>query len=431
VEIDGESPFFIAKSYQKWKIVRKGGLNLAKRKLWTHSELQAGKDCLQKWLFAYQFGYTSRYLTPTILIGSGGHRGLEGIYRREPFGETVAGIKSIFSGYVEKNYSAIPEDLLPKYSEAAQLTVDVVTNYRYHWRGRDFKVATHPESGRPLIEVEFKLPVYTPAGITSRLFDVGGKIDLVVEEERELWIADHKFRLNIDADIEERMIIDQQLRLYAWAMTMCLGRPIAGAILNVVRRKVPGKPKINKDGTVSTAKMDTDVDTYIKAIEAQERILCEQAPAMVAANEGKKRPKKIPMIDWDKYAPEIRRLNGVKFFGRYKQRYTENDLMRAQFELYQNSLMIHQAKFYPQNDAACEHWGGCRFKPLCTGRCQDPMADYAVKKNTHAELDGDFVLKPVRKPYLLKDWDDSQTLGFKGTLERVNAQTDFSILEDL
>lgn len=363
------------------------------KRIFTHSELATAKDCLQKWEYRYLIGWRSMFPSIPTIEGKAIHAALADYYAGSPLGECMNKIDRIFSAYITR----VKIEQIDELQESRELCLKVFMNYVEYWRDHgDFSPAKHPQTGAPLIEVNFRVPVVTPSGRVSRVHQLAGSIDLIVQDKEGLfWVCDHKTKDFISDTMGERMVLDQQLRIYSWAAQLYLGIPIEGAIYNAIRKKTPSQVKINKDGTPSLAKSDTTVEALCAMLEKQDetlRGLSEDDWKKYSKIAGRKLAR---CIDFDAYAPEVARLRGVRWFERFHQPYNEDDYRLIQAEVYQVCKSVHEAEFYPKNDSACDHWGGCPYRPICMGL--NPEDYFELGSEKHAELD-----KIEDRPCLLK-----------------------------
>lgn len=92
------------------------------------------------------------------------------------------------------------------------------------------------------------------------------KPDLIIRDhstkEKAIWVVDHKTVKSIPSG--EWRLEDLQSTLYPWALREGLDLDIKGFIFNYTRRKVPSIPGINKDGSISRRRIDTDYPTMAK-----------------------------------------------------------------------------------------------------------------------------------------------------------------------
>lgn len=106
------------------------------------------------------------------------------------------------------------------------------------------------------------------------VIDLGENMELVVhidkvvtDEQKRLWILDHKGHKSIPG-ADDRMS-DIQLVFYPWAWNRKFPkRQATGIIWDYLRTKVPVVPEMLKNGELSQRKnMDTTYDVYLKAIK--------------------------------------------------------------------------------------------------------------------------------------------------------------------
>jgi len=273
--------------------------------------------------------------------------------------------------------------------------------------------------------MEGEIPIYTPAGRASKIQAFRFKCDRIILVDGEYWIEETKTRDAIDATENDaggpdvarssfsRLLLDQQARRYSFAAQVYLGVPIAGVCYDLIRRKLPSRPSVNKDGTVSRQKCDTTTEIFSATLQDQDAFL------KGLSDEARKAGKYAKGLDWESYQPELARLENVQWFARSFQRFTQDDYRAVQRELYQAAIDLHQCRFPIKNDRACDHWGGCRYKALCLTNAPDGLFRWTGKK--HTELDMKPCHKPRGKPFLnergaLLD----QPIGFDALLDIVN-----------
>ncbi len=112
-------------------------------------------------------------------------------------------------------------------------------------------------------EVHFKIPLGT------HFYE--GYIDWIYEDERGVWVADHKTVKILPKDTD--LYMDAQTFMYYEAartdekLKKIIGdRPLAGVVFNHIRTKAPSEPKVLKSGGISKAACDTDIATYFDAV---------------------------------------------------------------------------------------------------------------------------------------------------------------------
>lgn len=106
-------------------------------------------------------------------------------------------------------------------------------------------------------EIELKIP-------GTRVYLVG-TIDLTVQYNNRLWIVDHKTAAQLPD--ERALELDDQMTAYQWLALNGMGIKAAGAIYNVLRKKIPTQPKVLKAGGLSKDRsIDTTYDVYYQAV---------------------------------------------------------------------------------------------------------------------------------------------------------------------
>lgn len=388
------------------------------KRITTHSELATFRDCQQAWKYKYDLGLRPRITQARINDGKVLHAGLEAHYKGHSF-LYCCGVMS------EELRKATPEEDWPYHNEKTlPHLVKVFKRYLAHWQDREFIPAIHRLSGREMVEFEFIIPVYTPAGRASTRYAFAGKIDLVTRIfpgdiiPPGLWIVDHKTtRMLIGEDDFDRLIIDQQMRSYAYALSIYLGEPIAGVIHNKISTKELGSPKINKDGTVSAAKCTCDVEDFTALLERQDEYLCSIPP------QEKKALKLAPGIDFDRYSEEVRRLSRLRFFDRGYHSYTEDDMREAQMEIYTSVLAMSRATWFSRNTHACDHWSGCSYKPLCMGEAPDGLYTQVEQQHMELTLNPETFRKPAGRPFIIDGQElmEQRIVSLDDVFDAVNA----------
>jgi len=386
---------------------------MKQKKILTQSEIATFKACPQKHWWRYRLLWVPYLVAASTLEGAGDHKGLEFLYKGLPYDVCELAIREIFDNYLLKHQEAIskPDD----YREARERCVKVFQNYISYWWGKDNRTAHHPDTGEPLIETEFQIPIYSPSGRASRLFMLRGKWDRLVIIDGEVWIEENKTRAEISETSGDRLVLDQQARIYCYAAMIYLGIPVRGVYYNLLRRKDAGRPGINKDGTVSVQRVDTTLDVYMDTLHRQDAYLKS------LTEEDRKARKQAKGLTWEKYEKEIERIKNIKWFDRFYQPYDEIDYREVQNDLYQISLQMHQCKYPYKNDGACDHWGGCQYRPVCQDRDPEPYFRVASKK--HSELYATHFHAPLGEPYrLLGQERKAKIIGTRGLLEAVCSQ---------
>jgi hypothetical protein len=208
------------------------------------SKVNCALRCLQKYKYRYIENIEKIYKDARPQLGVIGHKSLEyylsGKDWTAPIAEFEAELRKMMAE--ERSvYAHIPGELYR-----------MIRGYINHWKKVD--------SGIKTIAVELPFEVKTPKGNTYE-----GVIDWVYEDAEGVWICDHKFMKQIPN--EAVRYLDAQTNLYFYAARGLGFNPI-GVVFDYIRTKPPTQPKILKNGTVSKADIDTDVETYLSAIRS-------------------------------------------------------------------------------------------------------------------------------------------------------------------
>lgn len=259
-----------------------------------------------------------------------------------------------------------------------------------------FNVALDPW-GRRCIEYEGKVPIYTPAGRASSLFEIAFKVDVVVDipdgPMKGLWIVDHKFRETISPSSFQRLVIDFQMLTYTWALSVYWNKRIRGAIYNLATRKVPARPYVNKNGLISKAACHSTFDIFYDALLTQQRYL----EGLSEEQRKEVKPKQAECLNIYDYEDLLKDQLEHHFFYRHFQEYSEADLKGAQMELYQICKDLHTCEYWYKNESSCDHWGGCHFRSICMGLPPDNRFEMGGPK--HVELAMDKFREPRGRGY--------------------------------
>lgn len=390
---------------------------MGEKRVVTYSELSTFKDCRQRHSYIYHTGWRAKYLVPATLFGAAGHRYLENRYMGfDPkIGQHV--IEVIYREFLLKNHH-LDEGTVRKFQNSLETCLQVMENYDAHYGEDDilFQVAEDPW-GRKAVEYEGKVPVYTPAGRASSLFEIAFKLDLVIEIKdgpmAGLWIVDHKFREEVGQSSFDKLVIDFQMLTYTWALSVYWGVPVRGVLYNLVSRKIPSEPAVTKNGLISKAACYTTFDKFYEALIRQQDYLA----SLTEEQRAEMKPKPAPCLNMYDYEDLLKARLHTHFFYRHFQEYSEKDLRGVQMEIYQLCKDLHGCEYWYKNEASCDHWGGCHFRPLCMGLPPDQRFEMVGPK--HVELDMDKLKPPKGKGYSGLTLDP-QDADFGALLEEVN-----------
>ncbi|MDK9699075.1 MAG: PD-(D/E)XK nuclease family protein [bacterium] len=195
------------------------------RAILTYSSMQSFLDCPRKYLNREIKCLTSKEKNRTLDFGSAWHGALERWYTPGDQDVKCAAIKQYFSDCFPNRES--------DYNERRDfLMLDVMfSTYLNRFPEEDFDVIA--------AETKFLLPIINPnTGRISRTFNLSGKVDGLIrmKETGELYILEHKTASSVDGSYLEKLPLDFQINLYAYALSRHLKRPITGVIYNVIQK---------------------------------------------------------------------------------------------------------------------------------------------------------------------------------------------------
>ena len=138
----------------------------------------------------------------------------------------------------------------------------IMRGYLLAYKAADAKIKTLAT------EVEFSIPINGGAVENGEYV---GFIDWIYEDDRGVWICDHKTVKTLPS--EQELYMDMQTLLYYDAcrydknlVKLLEGKKLAGVVFNHIRTKAPKEPQVLKSGGISKAACDTDVATYFETV---------------------------------------------------------------------------------------------------------------------------------------------------------------------
>lgn len=224
------------------------------------------KECRRRWKYDYVWKLKPKFKPLPMTVGIAGHKALEQWYkdvqnpklfmkRAVRIKRAIARAEGVFIAIVRDPDNDYTKEQLTELQELRELLVKVLLHYFDFWEGKDVT----PDR---IVGIEKKYTVKIPG--TNQWLT--GVIDLIIRDRRgRLWLEDHKFVgsfTGVDA-----LYLDDQMTNYLWLYFEAEGELPAGAIYNQIRKKIPGQPKLLKDGTaMSRANIDTTWTIYREAL---------------------------------------------------------------------------------------------------------------------------------------------------------------------
>lgn len=369
----------------------------------TTSEVQCARDCMNKHHFKYRERLRPKVEGKALSIGHIFHGGMsagllagwsnvDGLSVDDRLARQIAAATSDVDAKVQAWVQAqAVHDKRADYSaleafatEGGEMLRFMLSNYLRESRAdltglllvdveRAFGVRLRDSIGR-------KMPVRFD-GVRDALF-----YDPV---HNALELHEHKTVSNMPQDIGKRAEMDPQTAGYMYALlelrkegslTFFDGRPVPGdAVLgrvayNAVRKKRPSTPKVNQDGRVSVAAIDTTAEIYVRALDEQ---------ALV---------RKIP-VDAKQLAKaqELASRSGA-YFHRHEFYRTREEIERWRTDIAVDAARIRQAdrdpRYRTRNPGHCNMpWSlSCEYRAVCLDDVPENRALYNVSSDAHPEV---------------------------------------------
>lgn len=134
----------------------------------------------------------------------------------------------------------------------------IVRGYLLSYKDADSRIKTLAT------EVHFEIP------LNDHIYE--GYIDWIYEDDRGVWVVDHKCVKTLPS--EQDLYMDLQTLMYYEAcrtdpnlVKLLKGKKLAGVVFNHIRTKSPREPQLLKSGGLSKAAIDTDVATYFETVK--------------------------------------------------------------------------------------------------------------------------------------------------------------------
>ena len=251
----------------------------------------------------------------------------------------------------------------PDVQQAWHLASAMMLGYAMRYREETFTITD--------VERIFSGPIINPAsGKPSRTFLLAGKIDGLVEVDGEVFLLEHKTTGCLDGEYLEKLWMDFQLLLYAYALERYDGIRVAGAIYNIL---VKAKLRQGQGET---------------ALEFQQR-----AAELAAKNKTGKTTatRKLPEADADFQARLRAKYADPDMFHREVLYFSRDQLAEVEAELWQLTQQFLEARkqrWFLRNTAYCFHYGApCASYPLCRANGAEHVIDNLYERRPpHEEL---------------------------------------------
>lgn len=372
--------------HEREKLLEREGVKVFRL---STTEREEFKECRRRWDFSSLSRQGLEPNKPAIALwfGTGIHKCLETLYNyrieqvtqeeEDPFESMEAEHMVVAVAWqawyddeierLEKSQGKLWAEQKDQFEQTKELGLGMLHGYvdwssvKDNVEGTGFKEVLFTER-------EFEIPVPGPDGLPYRFLDARGnpweiwlvgRLDMLVRDwDGKLWVMDHKTSATrLD---EEKLVLDDQMTVYMWAVQQILKEPVAGCYYNVLRKKLPSVPAVLASGKgLSKAKnIDTTYDVYYHTI----------------LDKG---------FDPEDYAEILDHLSnkGNDFFQRAKVHRNQHELAMAGRMLLLEAIdMLNDPFIYPNQTWTCHTF--CDFRPLCVAMNRNDDVDY-IKKSMY------------------------------------------------
>lgn len=319
------------------------------------SQIQQYMKCPKAWNFSYTDKIVKRVEKKYLSIGKICHAAMaaswEERFRQQNTGESDypkilnSGLEALDNEYNKYLEEADPEyldyeelDIIHNDSiEIFKMALKIINPERYLVLGMDMIT--------PMVEFHFRVPC-------GRTQGMHGYIDAVLQEidSGDIWAVDWKFRSQMTSEAEEPFNL--QNAVYHYALDK-MGVPITGSLTWQFLNKAPATPNMNKNNTMSRAKIRTTWEVY-----AEHLILNGLNPEDYELE----MREKLEDMPWDRPIYEYRNLN------------TLGETWKQIIEPAANIVVSKRKKIvaamYPWNCRMCD------YSPICLAEIRGYDVDY-------------------------------------------------------
>lgn len=233
----------------------------------SYSKLRTFLGCRYKYDMYYNKNITTRMDAKPPTLGSAGHAGMAaGILglnvdqALQEWGEEYIKNHPLSNVEVEDDDIDLMGYVKELVSEVVHRASIIVPRALDNLHLEEWETVYHTD-GTPLVEMKILMPVMVGGTEVSYI----AIIDWVAKHKptNSTWLIDHKFRKTLQADEAEETNL--QLPSYQKVLRM-IGVDTIGSISHQIANKIPSIPSVNKNGTMSRAKIATTWDVYEKAL---------------------------------------------------------------------------------------------------------------------------------------------------------------------
>lgn len=256
--------------------------------------------CRKAWHYSYKQNLTTRVERPYLTIGKLCHIGMQYAFR-EKYRQDITDnyneascicigkhkILKEFNKHLSEN--CFLEEEIPALRQLEYDSEIIFERTFKSMNAENIEVVTIGDI--PALELHFKIPITN----TSTKW-LHGYIDAILrdKETNETWIVDYKFRKSLAEADDEMYNIQNAIYMYA---AKYLNVDVVGSMTYQSLNQAPAIPALNKNGTVSRAKIKTDWDTYKAFLELNSQDPADYQEEMIP---------KLLEIEWFRPIKEFR-----------------------------------------------------------------------------------------------------------------------------
>lgn len=214
------------------------------------SKIKSWKACRRKYYYKSILNIRPKVTLKPFYLGSVIHEGVEAYLETLP-------IQNVIDKYINE-FNQMDESTQEFYGfDFPELITGILKGYEEYWGPKDEKLIVHA------VELDFGYD--NPVEVAKNLF-IRGRVDAIVENEKGLWIMEHKTCKSMPADAYR--FTDLQTSLYQEALEKLGWKDIRGSLYDYIRKKVPSVPETLMRGGLSKKKnIDTTYEVYLRTIK--------------------------------------------------------------------------------------------------------------------------------------------------------------------
>lgn len=248
-------------------------------------------------------------------------------------------------------------------------------------------LSRYTAQGTRILDVErsFRLALANPETRgQSQTFDFAGKIDVLIEENGQSKIVEHKTAsdsVDSDSDYWDRLAMDSQCCAY-FVAAYEMGKNPQSIVYDVIRKpglSIRAIPELDAEGQ----KIVTDAaGQRVYNANGKPRL----SPDSKLGYELQSRPETVAEFS-DRLEEDVM-ARPAFYFGFREVARTDDQIVEWIEDVWAQSQQLLYARrkgLWPRNVTACTSMGRCEFFGLCAGH--RAVTDYAKKASLHPELD--------------------------------------------